>query len=187
MNAPFQNTTCITNKKINNVAPTFYVVSKDKLIIMSFLTFGYYFIYWNYKNWKTYRTATGERIWPVARTIFGLFFIYSLYIKIDRRLRIANRHYNWHPYLLILCALLNVGVNTYVVLVATEPKVFFPIGLASLAFGTYCQLRVQAAINHLEQDPEGRQNTKITLANFAWIALSCVIWFFCISGTLLVP
>jgi hypothetical protein len=186
MNAPLQKRLCDIDDELKETPPTFYIVSKNKLIIMSLLTFGCYVIYWNYKNWKTYRAATGEKIWPLARTIFGLFFIYSLYMRIDRQLRVAKRHYNWHPYSLVLCAVLNACINIYGALFAINHHILILIGLASLTFGTYCQLRVQAAINHYEQDPAGRQNAKITLANFAWIALGGVFWFFFIYGALLV-
>lgn len=186
MSAPLNITPCFTEVELGRAMPMFYVVGKNKLIIMTLLTLGCYSIYWEYKNWRIYRTATGERIWPLARAIFSLFFIYSLFMKIDRQLRAANRHYNWRPYALMLCAVLRVGVNCYVVLVMTELKAFFPIGLALLMFDMYCKLRVQAAINHLERDPEGLRNAKITLANFIWIALGGVIWFFFISGALLI-
>jgi hypothetical protein len=185
MSAHLKTTPCCTEVELGSAMPMFYVVGKNKLVIMLCMTFGYYFIYWNYRNWKAYRLAVGAKIWPVGRTVLGIFFLYSLFMKIDRQLRISKRHYNWHPQNLMVGAILAAGISTYICVVGVNSKAIFPITLTLLIFQSFIMLRVQTAINRLEGDPEGDQNAKLTLLNYAWIAAGSIIWFFVICGTLM--
>jgi hypothetical protein len=185
MIAPLKSKPCFTEAELSKAMPMFYVVGKNKLVIMLCMTFGYYLIYWNYRNWKAYRMAVGAAIWPVGRTVLGIFFLYSLFMKIDRQLRISKRHYNWHPHNLMVGVIVAAGISTYLCIVGVDPKAVFPIALAFLIFQSFLLLRAQTAINHLEEDPEGHQNAKLTLSNYAWIAVGSIIWFFVICGTLM--
>ncbi|WP_434574105.1 hypothetical protein J3P88_03970 [Pseudomonas sp. Z3-6] len=92
-------------------APRFYIVSKNKFIVMFLLTLGYYYTYWLYKNWKTYRIATNARVLPLIRTIMGVLFTYSLHMKIDRQLYISHTHYKWHPRLLAFALIVSEFVG----------------------------------------------------------------------------
>lgn len=74
---------------VSDPAPTesatlpFLAVSPLKLVIMCLGTFTFYQLYWIYKNWRLYQQRTGDDIWPAARTIFGVFFIYQLFKQIN--------------------------------------------------------------------------------------------------------
>lgn len=187
MSTPLKITPCFTEVELGRAKPMFYVVGKNKLIIMLCMTFGYYFVYWNYKNWKTYRLAENVKIWPACRAVLGIFFLYPLFVKIDRQLRISKRHYNWHPYSLMLGVIVATGLSTYFCVAGINPEAVFPIALSFLIFQTFLLFRVQTAINHLEGDPEGHQNAKLTLSNYAWMAVGSIIWFFYIYGAFMLP
>ena len=133
MSAHLKTTPCCTEVELGSAMPMFYVVGKNKLVIMLCMTFGYYFIYWNYRNWKAYRLAVGAKIWPVGRTVLGIFFLYSLFMKIDRQLRISKRHYNWHPQNLMVGAILAAGISTYICVVGVNSKAIFPMLSALVA------------------------------------------------------
>ena len=60
----------------------YYSVSLRKLIILSLCTFNFYLIYWQYKNWKAIQIQEGCKISPCLRSIFSIFFIYSLFKRI---------------------------------------------------------------------------------------------------------
>src|SRR6185369_6011196 len=77
--------------------PYFYVVSPTKLFALYVCTFGLYGIYWMYQHWATFRRATRQAMWPVARAIFSLFFFHYLYAEIDQRLRRLKISYVWDP------------------------------------------------------------------------------------------
>jgi hypothetical protein len=63
-------------------APVFFAVSMRKLLVMSLCSFGLYQIYWWYQNWKLVRARTGEKVSPALRTLFSVFFCYSLLKRI---------------------------------------------------------------------------------------------------------
>lgn len=92
MTKPAEESTPITQVPPLLAAPRFYIVSKNKFIVMFLLTLGYYYTYRLYKNWKTYRIATNARVLPLIRTIMGVLFIYSLHMKIDRQLHISHTY-----------------------------------------------------------------------------------------------
>lgn len=57
----------------------FYPVSLSKLVILSVVTFGFYTVYWFYRNWLYRKQQDGSSIMPVARGIFNIFWYYPLY------------------------------------------------------------------------------------------------------------
>lgn len=69
--------------------PIYFPVSQIKLLVMLFATFGLYSVYWFYKNWKLERERTQESMLPVARAIFSVFFVYSLF----KRVRDYSQHH----------------------------------------------------------------------------------------------
>lgn len=172
MTKPAEEPTSIIPMTPLLTAPRFYIVSKNKFIVMFLLTLGYYYTYWLYKNWKTYRIATNARVLPLIRTIMGVLFIYSLHMKIDRQLYLSHTHYRWHPRLLALSLIVSEFVGVYAAFWPSAPGAHPAIPAATLLFNLFCLLRVQSAINHLENDPLGQQNSKITAANCFWISLT---------------
>lgn len=51
-------------------------------IILSVFSFGWYQLYWIYKNWHFIKDRLNIKISPAKRTFFSLFFLYSLFKKI---------------------------------------------------------------------------------------------------------
>ena len=76
---------------VDDIAPAgkvdeaiFFPVSRKKLIVMLIVTFTLYQLVWFYKNWA-YVRSRGERVLPIVRTIFAVFFCHSLFARIRRR------------------------------------------------------------------------------------------------------
>ncbi len=63
--------------------PVFFPVSRTKLIVMSTLTLTLYQLVWFYHNWRLIRNR-GEPVLPIMRTIFAVFFCYTLFDRIRR-------------------------------------------------------------------------------------------------------
>ena len=57
----------------------FFTASPIKLILMSVCTFGFYELYWFYKNWGLIKQRTGENIMPVWRAVFAPLWGFSLF------------------------------------------------------------------------------------------------------------
>lgn len=58
------------------------IISLNKFIILSIISFGTYEIWWMYKAWRFFKQKEKLDIIPWARAIFGLFFLNSLFNKI---------------------------------------------------------------------------------------------------------
>lgn len=57
-------------------------VSVNKFIILSIFSFGLYEIWWMYKAWVFMKEKDRIQIMPVARAIFSIFFLNSLFERI---------------------------------------------------------------------------------------------------------
>lgn len=154
---------------------TFFVVGTSKFALMIVSTFGVYLTYWMYKNWKLYRTATGNKVLPIVRAFFFVFFVYSLFASIDRRIRASGKGYRWYPRLLALSVIVNAlaGIG-----LAWLPDVHisFALGLLLLLLQVCSLLRVQEAINYLENDVDGTANSTLTFANGVGFAFGLCWW-----------
>jgi hypothetical protein len=55
-----------------------------KFIFLSVITFGLYEVYWMYKQWKFFKNRNELKVRPLWRSIFGPFFIHSLFVKVSK-------------------------------------------------------------------------------------------------------
>lgn len=158
----------------------FYIVSKSKCILLLLLTIGLYQYYWFYKNWQLQKLKTGESIRPVWRSIFAIFFIHSLFNRVDYKkieLRISE---DWHPNALatfyiifsILLSILNrLSANS--IGVPYTSVSFIPF----LFLHCYIVYRAQFMINLVCGDADGIQNNRYTPMNSLWIVIGLLFWF----------
>ena len=58
------------------------IISTQKFILLSIISFGLYEVYWIYKAWKFFKQKENSDISPIPRAIFSLFFLNSLFAKI---------------------------------------------------------------------------------------------------------
>lgn len=164
---------------------SFYVVSIKKFSILFLSTFGLYTLYWFYQNWALYRAKTGEKMWPVMRAIFSIFFTHSLYRKVQENLEDRKIEFSWMP---------STSATLYVLFVVTleivDRLANKQIGLPFTALASvpltlviwYVMLIPQKAINACCGDPEGNQNSTLTAANIGWIAFGLLIWGLILLG-----
>ncbi len=158
----------------------FFVVSKRKFALMFAATCGWYFTYWLYMNWRRHRRA-GNKVLPFARTFFGVFFLYSLFIRVDRRVKAADRQFSWYPRSLALAMILLLFTNV-VLNWLTDMRFSMVVSLLFLVPQIYCLLQVQDAINYAENDAAGLSNSVLTWANGVWIGVSLCLWTLAFVG-----
>ena len=60
------------------------VISLNKFIFLSIISFGLYEIWWIYKTWRFFNQKEKLNINSALRTIFSIFFLISLFNKILR-------------------------------------------------------------------------------------------------------
>jgi hypothetical protein len=159
----------------NNTLSAFYVVSKRKLAILFIATSGLYTLYWSYRNWKRYRSATATKVMPLVRAAMGVWFVYALFRKVDRRMYAMGHRYTWYPRFLALAfILLSALQSTRIWLLDLHLSLVMLVTLMALQVS--CLLRVQAAVNHFADDIAGRQNSTLSPMNWLWIVLGLCWW-----------
>lgn len=162
----------------------FYVVSRRKLAILFIATLGMYGVYWFYKNWAQYRDnrpaemADGS-IWPVPRAIFLIFFVHSLFGKVQTLGRdkpeVAAWGANGTAWLIVV---------TYIAMNVADLLERRSIGLPYVGYFGFVGLlllvlayrNAQTMINATCGDPEGKSNNQLTGANYVWIVIGLLIW-----------
>jgi hypothetical protein len=167
----------------------FFIVSPDKLTIMLIVTSGLYGIYWCFKNWSAYKAHSGRSIWPVARTLFGLFYLPSLFYKVDGLLKAQGK--GAMPYWaasgagMILLASVPHTIGFMKGLVqALRGEPFTGFGVITLVTMSVVPLllqclilrRVQTFMNQLDDHPDGLRNSGFTVSNKLWMFIGVIYW-----------
>ena len=87
----------------------FQPTSRTKFFVLGFLTLGLYCSYWVYRNWLLIDRHEKKGIWPIARGIFSVFWLYPLYIKlVEHRANQGDCPSLFPKYLAIILAVLYV-------------------------------------------------------------------------------
>lgn len=166
----------------SQTASLFYVVSKKKFFVLFVATFSFYSVYWFWKQWSKWREATGEKIWPVARTLFFIFFTHSLFSKIESD---ANKvSGSQHKKLSIAATVFIIAEIAFNYMDAYPLDDIFYTALTMVLVGilSISMWQAQAQANIASLDSEGLENSRFTIANYIWIVLGCVFWLLVIIG-----
>lgn len=169
--------------------PAFFTVAPNKLIVMLLLSFGFYTVYWMYKNWALYRDHSGRSLWPVPRAVFAIFYLPSLLYKIDGMSKSKGKgglpHWwlsaalyfilPFSPYLIgcaigLFCAVAGYDLPRF------GFSVGFFIGAAAFVLQALVLLRVQRFINPLNGDSSGMENAAYSNLNRLWIVIGALNW-----------
>jgi hypothetical protein len=172
----------------------FYVVSMLKFTLLFIFTLGMYRLYWFYKNWSSYKDrsryagSTDGNIWPIPRTIFSIFFIHSLFYKVDEYATEKQRPLNWKvdtsaTILVLLVIVSNICGRLW------DKDIGLPltgyIWIASIPAMYFSCRNAQQFINISCGDPEGTSNSQLTGANWAWMVVGSIFWLLTVAGLLM--
>jgi hypothetical protein len=166
----------------------FYVVSSRKFLVLYVATLGSYIVYWIYRNWREYKLASNEKVMPILRAIFSIFFIHELFRKVQEKLDKNSINYSWKhrnlaTYIVVLLLISNV-LDRMSTKSAGSPFTDYA-SLIILAPLAYLFLNAQRAINIACGDENGSGNDKITAANIFWIVFGAALWGFTIYGLII--
>lgn len=67
----------------------YFSIPPARLALLSVLTLGLYEIFWFYKNWEAIKKAEQQKISPLGRAIFTVFYCHSFFKKV---LQSAKKH-----------------------------------------------------------------------------------------------
>ena len=195
MSLPQPQTADATALATSNEATMFYVVSKRKFVILYLATFGFYFLYWFWKNWDNYRDKLAfdpvrSDIMPPIRTFFAIFFIPSLFSEIKAygggKAPVAAWRYGWTAAAVIAVFIIQ-QVLPAMVPETGEVSLFEYLLYGTLGVEALLLVHVQAMINVACDDPSGAGNSRFTGANYAWITAGALFWIPVLIGLLLGP
>lgn len=163
----------------------FYVISKNKLLVLSLLSFGLYTYIWSYKNWSLYKKANQLDIWPLARAMFFIFFIHQLYRRADDRIARSGRTFDfdfeqWATVFVVV----TVGARLFEVAANRIDSWLFykPLAILAVPLCAYILQQGQGLINFAAGDPEGQSNARYNLWNCLVIVPGVVLWCMTLLG-----
>lgn len=168
-----------------NSGQAFYVVAPRKFWVLYVVTFGLYGLYWSYQQWSQFRRVTGEKIWPVARSIFAIFFIHELYGEVDSRLKIKGLTMKWRPSALAtatVAALIASSIASQLSSKDIGSPMMDYLSLAFIPFVAYLRYLAQLTINAVCGDPAGSGNSNWTIPNIIWIVIGVLWWLLVLIG-----
>lgn len=165
--------------------PEFFPTSTKKLIILYIATLGIYPVYWFYKQWKYQQKVMDKKIIPILRSIFLVFFTHSLFRNIEAAAEKKNIAVSWGANALasvfiILIILSNVLDNfnrhseTITALDYISLLLLFPIAIPLYM--------VQLTINKINNDPQGKLNSRFSIYNYIFILLGVLWWLLILVG-----
>lgn len=161
----------------NSDADEFFTVSTRKLWIMHLLTFSIYDVYWFYRHWDHQNLKHNLGLWPAVRGLFFIFFIYSLFKKVQDAA--VARGLDNVPNLKLLALLwyvvfvVQIGITAFNRdLILTTVWLSLGLSVVSNVISGFIFASVQRVANRVLGDEEGRKNGRITVANIVWIIVA---------------
>jgi hypothetical protein len=147
-------------------SPVFHAVSLPKFLVLAYGTLGFYMYYWIYKNWKLHVQRTGEPVSPVWRTVFPIFFIYQLFVRInDAALERNTRRFLAGP------------LATLWILVTILWKLPDPYSLVAF-LAALILVPVQQAVNDLNAVAAPGHDANTRFRGWNWVAVFVGLPFF---------
>ena len=166
--------------------PRYYIVAPFKFILLSVLILNLYFVYWFYKNWRLIKEDDKDDIWPPARAFFYIFFTHALFTDVQESFKTQERQWDWSPGLLAtLFVIVTLVGNLIDRIVPYEayPLLSSVMPVASTLLATFLLFPAQKAINAVCGDEDGSANSKLTVANWAWMIVGGIVWLLILLGT----
>lgn len=166
----------------------FYIVAKRKFTILFVAKLGLYSIYWMYKQWSCYKRSAApdvkeRRFWPVPRAIFGIFFFHSLFRRV--KAHAGGSLDEWengaHATFLVILILVSSVLDKMARKSIGSPLTDY-LSMAMIFPLWFFYYKAQCLINDSCGDPEGTRNSTLTGANYAWIAVGCIVWILAVIG-----
>jgi hypothetical protein len=178
------------NNDVEYSETAFFPVSENKLITMYISSFGFYGIYWFYKNWKLQEKTMDKKIYPLWRAIFAIFFTHSLFKRINQQASHLDKQHRFNAIFyatLFVVAIIasNVLDHLYGNIQITgqiSDNTIIIISLALLVLSVFPLLKAQATVNRINDDILGYLNYRYSLPNYILITAGSVLWLLIILG-----
>ena len=159
----------------------YFVMSPGSLVLLSTVTVGLFGLYWAYRQWEAVRQS-GEKIRPLGRTIFLIFFVHALFRGIQSARHqadlVAGRAQSAMATLYVILAILSniaaraEGAGAFLVSIA------FTVGEAAVLS------LAQGDINELTRKTSNEGNRGIGAGGILLIVLGGALLLLAVVGSL---
>jgi hypothetical protein len=157
----------------------YFYTPLGRLVLFYFLTAGLYQIYWFYKNWVAIKKSSGiRRIYPILRSLFAVFFCWSLFKKIHVD---AGKYGYKYQNLAHIASSLFIGSTVILCLLdivtsCSDPELalitqLLAIALTILPTHLTAFLITQRAIKFHNEHAIPNYSTKRRLTKFEWLCI----------------
>ena len=156
-------------------AVALHPMSLGKLVVMSLCTFGFYEVYWFYRNWYLQKAFRKEDVSPFWRAIFAPLFGFSMFRNVRNQAERDRLRVGWSAGGMGLLFLVLSGLSRL-------PDPYWLVCLLSFA----PILPVQRTINELNaaSPRPAPVNAEFSVLNLAGIAVGGLCLFLAVIGTL---
>ncbi len=151
------------------------IISLRKFIFLSLISFGLYEIWWMFKAWRFFAIKDHLNIMPALRAIFFIFFLYSLFNRIQRyagEQGYAQRFSTGWMY---------IGYLFFALIVANLPDPYWLISSLSFIF----LIRAFVALNYAKTHNNAFSiilQEKFNLAQVMVIIFGSIFWLLLLIG-----
>lgn len=182
--------------EIGDLADGVYI-SSTRIILLSGVSMGLYWLYWMYRTWKQYSDHTGAVAYPVWHGLTQLvpiygFFRFHAHIRTYREL-MQGRGLPDNLNLAALTAIVVIntivgfsagGLNNSDLVSLGVRLVMFVVQLATVAVAIGVMCRVQSNLNRYWDDVDHRlmQSARFGKGEIVCIVLGVLIWIGTIAG-----
>ena len=154
------------------------IISLNKFIFLSIITFGLYDVWWIYKAWDFFDQKEKLDINPAIRTLFSIFFLISLFNRILRFAKEKGYNNNYNSILLFI-GFWVANFLTYL------PEPFCLISI----FGYVFLVLPFKALNFAKRNSTDfivTEQTSFSSRQIALIIIGVTLWVFILLGSTIV-
>ncbi|HLW24385.1 MAG TPA: hypothetical protein VKT22_08510 [Steroidobacteraceae bacterium] len=138
----------------------FFPVSPTKLLVMSVCTLHFYVLYWFYQHWMCVKRREEPDIWPAARALFAIFWVYPLF-----------KHIRARETALRISPVLAAGpIATFYIVLALLWRLPPPYALIAY-LSTFLLLPAQSHANQVNEVAAPRHDRNDKLVGWNWVAV----------------
>ena len=157
----------------------FELVSVQKFILLTVLSLGLYQIWWAYKTWKFFKDKDSLDIIPVARAIFLIIFLYSLFERIQEfsKSKGYSKSFSSIGYFLLF-----IGLS----LSSRLPDPYWIVSFSSM----FCFVPAIKSLNNGIRESEnynGLERRKFNFRQIIIVVIGTVLWLLIVIGIFLPP
>ena len=162
----------------------FFPVSEGKLLTLYLLSFGFYGIFWFYKNWMLQKKFMDKNIYPMWRAIFSIFFTHALFNRINRRAQQVEKEHTFNANILATLFVATIIASNILDRSTLNSNLLENVSNSSLIItslvlffiSAYPLVKVQATVNRINNDMLGYLNHKYSMWNYVLIVLCVLSW-----------